>query len=492
MTTEMQPLDEPPRQRRTYSNLPLEEVTFTLFPKEDSVRIWWGPPPVEWEELQSLSSVKGLEPLAEVCRRHDVHLTAGGSLVRRLILSPGASVFEASRCLSDLDLVHSGSPDQTEGIKTAILTEIPFGEALRVQLRSETEDEVFRSAAAHSGIIPVATMRLSTDRGLKNPWCGVDDILNERYRYIKNGFFTDSPLYQGGRDLDVLSSLLYFRIILESVTSSVTNQPGLRDALRVVDETVASGDALDRVHRNPDLCARLVYFLAGIKATRPAQVHVDNDVYAELGLDRLSAYFSGHATLRDAFHNFFRPLTGGSSLVVSAHVAGAQFRFDLRPQLPWTPVADEVWEQLSAAVDAFRSGSAALTPLAASVDNGLVAVAASPILPIRAGRSRSSGTADGPAGVHEFVHFIVTFDPLVDLGVSDAPEDLSVIVAVNDHRKVRWVTTVPSYCHLEKHKDGTFLFVRCNLGGICEAVTDGALQVFVLGWKGRKTELRRL
>jgi len=105
MTTQMPPLEEPQHERTKfthYPHRPLRQQTVEetreqadTSQADRSIRL-------QDEATQSLSSVNGRE---DVCRRYDVRLSAKGSVVRRLVESPSASVFDLARFLSDLDLV---------------------------------------------------------------------------------------------------------------------------------------------------------------------------------------------------------------------------------------------------------------------------------------------------------------------------------------------------------------------------------------------------
>src|SRR5262249_39141614 len=96
-------------------------------------------------------------------------------------------------------------------------------------------------------------------------------------------------------------------------------------------------------------------------------------------------------------------------------------------------------------------------------------------------------SATGP-GTHEFVHVVVVLGATASVRHWGS-EDLSTIAAVFEGRDVRWITTVPSYCHIRRVDGFAYLYVRCNLGDLCEVLSDGALQIFVLGWNGRESQM---
>jgi len=72
--------------------------------------------------------------------------------------------------------------------------------------------------------------------GIFDPWQGTNDILSQSYRFIRNGFYWDSPLVKSHRDLELFSALHYLRIVLQSGVQNVYKQPGFRYARSIVKE----------------------------------------------------------------------------------------------------------------------------------------------------------------------------------------------------------------------------------------------------------------
>ncbi len=453
----------------------------------------------------TLCQLVGLEAVGDICRRHKVEITAHGSLVRRLIRQPDANIFDLVPFLSDVDLVHNGTGEQTEAIRLSLLTDVPFAESLRIELRDRKAADFFRSVAAHSGIIPAHTLRLaSSGGGILDPWGGIEDIQQLKFRYIKNGFFTDSPLYRLGQDINALSALAYFRTVLESA-APLEEQPGLDAAVSVIDETTTSSDALSLVCGNPLLCARLIYSLQALRAAAPLLLTLESPTYSRLSLDRLQSYFSVYPLLTDAFSSVFSPFTAyGESISTSAHLAGGLFRLPYRLTQHWQIDAEAAREVMMSTVDAYRASSAARSVTRSleqptTVDDGLVVLAASPRIAIRSGKASSSRyatvpnttqDAPSPTGTHEFVHFMVTLAP-AEVGLSLGSDSLSIIAAIYEGDTVRWVTTLPACCTLRTIDSVTFLFIRGNLGDLCEVIVNGGLQFFVMAWSGRESRLVR-
>jgi hypothetical protein len=446
-----------------------------------------------WRDVGSLSQINGLEPLEDICKRFNIELTAHGSTVRRLVSRGNTSIFDLAPFTSDLDLVHSAGPDKTASIKAAILSEVPFGEALRLELHDASTAKAYRVAAAHSGIIPALTLRLGTQTdGIVDTWHGIDDIERRTYRFIKNGFFRDSPLYAAGRDLDLMSALLYLRVALDDdLDERLINQPGLNSAELVIRETTSNSDALTRLARFPELVARLTYQLLGVRFAQPNALTDDAPSFEALSMNTLRTYLAQNSQMSTIFDSIFSASDEiGASRTMSAHLGGSQFRFAIKQDERWTFNREELVESLLATVSVFRE-AIVTSAEAPTMDEGLTAVAGSPFMPIRPGVSTSSGKDSDEAGVQEFAHFQVLAG-MEGHVQTRASEDLSVIAVVFEGDVLKWVTTVPSHCEMRPIGGFVYLHIRCNLGSMCSAVSDGMLRLFVLGWDGRESEMRAL
>ena len=251
--------------------------------------------PIFVEEVEaapdSLLKVSGLEPLQEVCRQFGIDFVAHGSAVRRLLEHPRHSIFDLAPFLSDVDLIHTGSSAQTAAIESAVRKEVPFAECLRLQVRSREAATGFEIAAAHSGIIPAATPRLSTNEGLLDSWDGLRDIRSKEFRYIKNGFFHSSPLRKTGDDLDVMSVLLYLRILFES--DGTPAESAIEDCRRVLAETLSSSECLKAIGKNDGLAARLAYSLYSLRTVVSVR-----KLASRLNLEEFDAFLTGEAPFR--------------------------------------------------------------------------------------------------------------------------------------------------------------------------------------------------
>src|SRR5580698_9084396 len=101
--------------------------------------------------LGSLAELPGCAVLRDICRDFKVEITAFGSVVRRLcqqLLNKPQELpdlFDLTPLLSDIDLKHSGQPEQTPAIRKAILGGVQSSECFRWDIHSETDLLEFRA-----------------------------------------------------------------------------------------------------------------------------------------------------------------------------------------------------------------------------------------------------------------------------------------------------------------------------------------------------------
>jgi hypothetical protein len=235
-------------------------------------------------EPTTLLDIPGLSGLGRACRNFGVQFTAYGGIVRRYLTAvireydAGISLFELSPFLSDIDLVHTGGSELTPHILRYLQTDIPFAECFRWELKSVDDNQIFWQAAQNNGIIPANLMSLSTNAGdgIVDPWNGRWDIEDGAYRYIRNGFYSRSPLFQEGRDLEFFSALLYLRLLLEeNVTEEeFESQPGWSDAAEVFNDA-GTQDTIARLQESAYLRSRLRYILKSVAAAGYGRATLD-------------------------------------------------------------------------------------------------------------------------------------------------------------------------------------------------------------------------
>src|ERR1700677_2070100 len=204
--------------------------------------------------IQTVYDIPGFAGLRKVTQAFGIDLYIYGGFVRRLITSlrnfdtslpyPEELAFFSS----DIDVVHSGKSNQTPEISDALVEAIPFGESIRWQIKSSEEFSIFEAAIPFNGIVPANLMSINSFEtwGIKDEWHGQDDIRHRVYRYIRNGFYKRSPLFQAGRDLEIFSALLYFKILVDDRVSGeeLEKQPGLHDAKIVMHAACSSPSLL--------------------------------------------------------------------------------------------------------------------------------------------------------------------------------------------------------------------------------------------------------
>ena len=429
-----------------------------------------------------LLDVPGLENLQRVCARFEIDFTASGGLVRnlarRLVFSEGdiphaqlPDLFDLTPFTSDIDLVHSGGTDLTPEIMEAIYRDVPAADCFRWQLRSVESNAVFWEAMKANGIVPVNLMSLSTNTalGIKDDWNGNHDIKENNYRYVRNGFYRTSPLYRAGRDLEMLSSLLYFRVVLEAGRVKAgagkrrhfSEHEGFDQASEVVKEASAE-ETFIVLQRSDYLRARMLYLLKNLIAAGSSGYSVK-----EL-LDR-SGLHDFFIQVRDRVPALKESLGGliestRRVTVSAAHLGGDVFR---------TPHVTDAW---SADDDAEQALNRALQKAQrmrsasdrSELEGGLKVLLASPQIDLSRGSSPSSRAAAG--GIREFIHFAVP----VSAGVLQNYKDeelaaLAVLNAIYEGTPVSsFVLPALSVCDIYRSREGfdeNLLLIRVNCWG---------------------------
>jgi hypothetical protein len=426
-----------------------------------------------------LFDIPGLGQLEEVCNRLQVRLYAHGGLVRRFVGNrcnkPAPEIFDLIPFSSDIDLLHNGPDALTPKLVQTIHDLVPHAECFRWEVRSVKAQAEFDSAIMASGIVPANLMRLSSsrDEGLYDPWDGIKDIRSKKYRYIRNGFYDKSSLYQAGRDLEFFSVLLYCQTLLEGgVTESFKDQPGIADAKAVVG-AMQTSQVCHALQNSAYLRIRLLYLMSRICAT--ASVKRLNDVFESIGFDKKSVDFlkECHGWLGkqlDAISKY-----PNQALSSSSWLEGDDFRL---------PVECENWEFFKDKEYPFNSGF--------TLGGYQRVLFASPLLAITPGVSPSSKvvglTSQFPndqTESREFLYFNVPIrtDAREYLFEKYNDKDLAAVLAFYIKYEQTDTTSdpktlylpVPSICHLrwEEFKnpdiDGVLL-VSCSVFGILENI----------------------
>jgi hypothetical protein len=312
--------------------------------------------------IRSLYDVPGFERLREITDAFSVQIMAHGSVLRRLvsyayrlhgtdapILTRPISLFDLISGISDIDLVHSGPPSLTARLHEEILLKIPYAECFRWELRSNQEYSIYARALPYSSIIPVNLLTLSTSSttGIDDPWQGANDILDGRFRYIRNGFFGRSPLFTAKRDLELFSALMYLRAIVESVTIGgepfttypkegqlfsedfLDSQPGFKDAQAVINDASTGVETVTLLQQRAYLRARLLYLAKSLAAAPSASGQLAM-VLQKSGLLTFVTGLAEHSlqTLGNRLTSTLTAHSQGQTIVSSAWLQGDRFRLN--------------------------------------------------------------------------------------------------------------------------------------------------------------------
>jgi hypothetical protein len=359
-------------------------------------------------------------------------------------------------------------------------------------------------------------MSLSTlpGSGIRDSWGGMDDIRSGRYRYLRNGHYKESPLYKAKKDVEILSVLLYFQIVLEAELdpTALTNQPGIPEASRVIDEVTATLETALALGESAYLRARLLYLFKNAVAAARSKAELER-LSSAVGLDRFVAYLEESGSPLGARLKQLRDSTD-ETLVSSFHLGGDLFR------LPELTAGWKAWDKAEAAwkVAIQRSKHPGEGTEELTLGPNQALLLASPAIGLNPGVTPCARITDGasrPSGLHdelvlEFIAFGVHLPDDVYLALTQYYDDASLAALLVLHAGetteipggFRAATCaffpIPSACHLRKAHPGQnpwrSLFVRCNCLGllqnavsICAGLAGSSrrptLQLFLLGWQ---------
>jgi hypothetical protein len=420
------------------------------------------------EIVRYLFNVPGLEGLEEVCRAQDISLTCHGGAARRIAALAseretleGWDIFDCVPFSSDIDLVHSGSPGQTPAVRREVHRAVPFAEQLRWEILSREQYAAFEEGKPYSPIVPSFWIELSSDEGWRDPWNGLDDIATRSFHFQRNGFYARSPLYNAGRDVELISVLLYYKALLD-VSGASPESDGLAVARRIIEEA-AGTDTTIRLQESAYLRSRLRYALTSIKAAAPEDLKPSAPRFTDWGLSMLEPLLkrlSGAEELLQILN--WEPEQG--YLSVSSRIGGDIYR------LP--PVSTDAWTSGSAAADSFARMAKEISPTEEiQLESGQTLVVGSQLMECRPGTAPSAQDS-------EFVHFSVK----TGIPVSARPQGLSAICLVKKPNHPGFAYSAPAACSILTQNDSEHLQVRCNLG---RALSTGGdrhgrrIQVFV-------------
>lgn len=218
---------------------------------------------------ESLFDVAELAELASIERDLNVRFTLRGGIVRRFVADRiiHSKASERDLCSltpfsADIDLTHSGKPETTPAILAAIHERIPLAECVRWEIRSEAEDAVFAATRSHNSFAPINSMALNRN-GLVDPHGGYNDIESRQYRFERNRFYRDSPLFSAGRDLEMFGAILYLRAVAELEVDGRRGELA-KDAVTAVFASARTSETVGRLQQSAYCRMRLRYLLKGL------------------------------------------------------------------------------------------------------------------------------------------------------------------------------------------------------------------------------------
>lgn len=478
--------------------------------------------------IRSLADLPGLAGLRQVSARHNVSLTAHGSTLRFLVtlavsklassdlknaedaLSqlrpeqvvslpiPKFDLFDVAPYSTDIDLYHSGDEGLTPAIFRSIQELIPNADCFRWELHCQEAHDTFREAQHCSAIIPVNLMTLSTESrtGIEDPWRGLQDLVKQQFRYIRNGFFRESPLYQNLRDLELLSALSYFRIVLHSGVE-ISSQPGAPDAFRVVLDALDDPQTYLRLEDSSYLRAKLTYRLISLRAAARSQRQFDEFMRHSRLVALVRRLPISMVAARQTIRQI--PEYSGRAIVTSAWLGGDRFR--LPPQAAFQSSSDFVQSVFESVAHATVSEVDSRTDIPELGENQRMLLASEPITVTLGGAEYLGSIPQEDEGqLHEFACFAIGSDehsPQKLAGLRE--EDISALVAVTaqSKKKVRRSLFIPTPCAVKMltgaGSDDTLL-VRVNLRSCLNALSSQiavyrtetdelTMRVFIVAWE---------
>jgi hypothetical protein len=262
------------------------------------------------------------------------------------------------------------------------------------------------------------------------------DLRSSKLRFLRNGFYRDSPLFTSGRDLELFSALLYLKAIAEEIGPNLTNQPGLETVAAVINDAVDE-ENVRLLQEHAYLRIRLVYLLAslGDTATKFQQTNLLTVIA------RLSKELS--PSIADQLHASVDNYAGVRT--ISAWLGGDVFRL---------PYNTDEWNALAYKAE-FEDG---LRNADIALGSGQTMLFASPRIRISEGESRCSPRTG--VGGNEFIHFALrsASQPVAEIS-NTKNEDLTAVVRIKGIQNDKWqyypVPAVVETC-------GTGVHIRIN------------------------------
>lgn len=409
----------------------------------------------------SLAQVPGLERLPEVCEEFDIEISAFGSAVRRLARhlslqsqQPLPDLFSLAPFLSDINLSHTGRPEQADSIREAILARVPYSECFRWEILSEAELRPFREDEERLPVIPANKLTLATraGNGIQDPFNGVEDIRSGKFRFLPSNYYYRSNLCEQQRDCGLLHALLFLQVVCEHGGETLPEeQPGWEYCKALIDPV--DSDTLIALGESAYLRAKVVYRLQALRSVCHSEQR-----WGEL-VDDSGLWDWWPFRWPNWFPQLWLPINGEWSmwpLISSCRLGGDVFRLSDSPMDDGTSSAESLWGSLSNDEPVAALSKHPIPKL----EKGQKVVAASPRFRLTPGRAASSGA-------NEYIHFEFQIHqpeaeffkkhPLSDLGVLVAltGEERTSPAAERKNQKTRrhtYVMSLPSVCSVREYQ----------------------------------------
>lgn len=444
--------------------------------------------------IGSIWDINQFAPLEEVSRRHKITFTLRGGVAFRLALMQQRAPLEQQRTIdlfklvrftSDIDLIHTGSPDLTTNVLDDILSTVPIAPCFRWELHAEREIRQISANQAHSNFIPARLIEFTSEvpDGLQDPAEGLNDIRTGMFRYYRNPLFRKSSRYKSGQDIEIFSALLYLQTLAEAELSLAQhkNQPGWPSICSVFKDATADPELPRLLQEHAYLRSRLRHLLLATAAAYSERA--DFLAVAEsCDLAQLILELTERARalpLEAALADFFGRRQGPNDLILyeSDRLNGDTFRLRL---------SQENWKHFPA--DIIR---------AIQLAEPQILLAISPDITIESGSVKGISDSTGPLAANDFAlqEFIYFELPSSQICLQHAPspmddvqeELLSAFLILHSHNK--WIPlAVPAIVRRQRSTEGTYgrLAITMNcLGMLKEAAANHSAQarVALVAWR---------
>jgi hypothetical protein len=195
---------------------------------------------------------------------------------------------------------------RTRQVLNEILKVVPNADCFRWEVRGARSQQAFDHAAAFEARIPARELRILANSNL-NSEDAIEDIRARRFRFLRSKDYRQSPLFEKGCSLEVLSAILYMQTLFEArlTPAEWTIQPG-RSTARTVFAEATKNETQAKLEQSVYLRRRLSYLLVNCIAAAAPETFWR--VSSEYGLsDFLTWLCNLRYVLPDELRTFLNP-----------------------------------------------------------------------------------------------------------------------------------------------------------------------------------------